>query len=100
MTDAPHPSGPALPALDMLPEHTRYQDTGCVMAPACLRCHLPICIYDDPRGLRGATQQERDADIARRLAGGEHSDALAREYGISRRQVFRILRRLRVEPAE
>lgn len=75
----------------------KFADIGCVMAPSCLSCHLAICIYEDPRGPRGAQHRGRDAEVARRCRDGWAPDAIAARYQISRRQVYRILRRLRDE---
>ncbi len=75
----------------------KFEDRGCVMAPSCLSCHLPICIYEDPRGPRGAQQRNRDAEVARRFREGWGIAAIAARYQLSQRQVFRILRRLQDE---
>ena len=34
---------PRAPLQDSLPEAHHYQDDGCDLAPACLRCPLPRC---------------------------------------------------------
>lgn len=35
--------------IDVAP-HKMYPDRGCDLAPACLKCPLPVCRYDMPRG--------------------------------------------------
>ncbi len=47
-------AGGVLPRVrrDALPEHADYRDTGCDLAPSCLRCPLRRCRYDEPRAVR------------------------------------------------
>lgn len=76
---------------DTLPEHAEYRDTGCDLAPSCLRCPFARCRYDEPPARRIA-QHARDREIA--LLRRKHNapiHLLAQTYGVSRRQVFRIL---------
>lgn len=80
---------------DRLPELTHYRDDGCAVWRACLSCPLTRCIYDEPRGGRGAGNRLRDIEIARRAREGWSVDALAARYGVTRRHIFRILRRER-----
>ncbi len=84
---------------DALPEHTDYTDTGCDLAPSCLSCPLPRCRYDTPGGLAAMLRSTRDAAIAdavrrRRLP----IDDVAQMFGLSRRSVFRALRRAETQP--
>ena len=79
---------------DTLPEDTEYRDTGCSLAPSCLACPLPQCRYDEPRSARRLGNHARDREIA--LLRRRHAapvEALAATYGITTRQVYRILRR-------
>ena len=78
---------------DALPEHLEYQDGGCDLAPSCLRCPLVRCRYDEPGGARKLLQSSRDLAVQQRREEGEGVDALAAEFAISRRSVFRILAR-------
>lgn len=83
----------ALVRCDKLPEATDYVDTGCELSPSCLRCPLPHCKYDVPRTSRRLAHSARDRDIV--LLRRRHAvpvEMIAVTYGISRRQVFRILR--------
>ena len=78
---------------DALPEHLEYRDGGCDLAPNCLRCPLVRCRYDEPGGARKLLQEPRDEAVLRRREEGVAIDAVAREFGLSRRSVFRILAR-------
>jgi hypothetical protein len=79
---------------DALPEFTRYHDEGCDLYASCLTCPLPRCRYDAPGGARAIFNLTRDREIlGLRRRQGLSVDMLARRYGVSRRTVFRILRR-------
>lgn len=96
-TEPRHPNGRKV-RIDALPEYLEYRDSGCEVAPSCLRCPLVRCRYDEPGGVRSLLQTTRDEAVRRRRAEGVGIDALAREFGISRRSVFRILARGRAAP--
>ncbi len=89
--DTPFP----LPArIDALPEYTEYADSGCDLYPSCLACPLPRCRYDDPGGAAAMLRGGRDATILRLAARGDVSvERLAEMFGLSRRTIFRVLRR-------
>ena len=79
---------------DALPENLEYADSGCDLWDHCLTCPLPRCRYDEPGGARQLFLRERDREIARLYRGdGVSIDVLARRFSISRRSVFRSLRR-------
>ena len=78
---------------DALPEHLDYRDGGCDLSPTCLRCPLVRCRYDEPGGARKLLQSTRDLVVQQRREEGAGVDALAEEFAISRRSVFRILAR-------
>jgi len=80
---------------DALPEHLDYADAGCDLASYCLRCPLLRCRYDEPGGARRLQQLSRDVAVQTRRQEGVGIDALAVEFGISRRSVFRSLARRR-----
>ena len=82
---------------DALPEHLHYRDGGCELSPSCLRCPLVRCRYDEPGGARKLQQLSRDAAVQVRRQEGVGIDALAAEFAISRRSVFRSLARGRAE---
>jgi hypothetical protein len=77
---------------DALPEHMSYQDTGCEVAPSCLRCPLARCQYERGGGRR-LRASERDHHLLRVYRRGASIDSLALAYGLSRRSFFRILAR-------
>jgi predicted DNA-binding transcriptional regulator YafY len=79
---------------DALPENVRYRDEGCDLSPSCLNCRLPVCRYDHPAGTRRLRTLGRDEEIVRlRRRDRLPIDILARRFHVSRRTVFRILRR-------
>ncbi len=79
---------------DTLPENVRYRDEGCDLSPSCLNCRLPVCRYDSPSGARRLRTLDRDREIVRLRRGDRLPiDALADRFHVSRRTVFRILRR-------
>jgi hypothetical protein len=79
---------------DTLPDYAEYRDTGCELAPSCLRCPFARCQYDVGGGVRRHMLDRRDREIAL-LRRRHHApiDMLAGTYGVSRRTIFRILRR-------
>ena len=83
---------------DALPENTPYADTGCDIHPSCLTCPLVRCRYDEPGGARKILSEGRDRDIVALSRGGSLSIAeIAQTFAISRRTVFRVLARSKVE---
>ncbi len=98
MTNADEPSAnldQAPPVCrDALPENVGYRDEGCDLSPSCLNCRLPVCRYDRPGGTRRLRTLDRDEEIVRlRRRERLPIDDLARRFHLSRRTVFRILRR-------
>jgi len=69
---------------------TAYTDTGCRLAPSCLRCPIPDgCVYD-----YGVTPTEllalaRDLAIRRRLDAGDPAQRVAAAFGVSQRSAYR-----------
>jgi hypothetical protein len=83
---------------DALPEHADYRDTGCDLAPSCLRCPFEQCKYDLKRSERTPSTLARDREIVllrQKYRAPIHM--LCQTYGLSRRSVFRILRAAREE---
>lgn len=79
---------------DALPEHTEYRDTGCEVAPSCFACPLPRCRYDTPGGLAAMVRTSRDAAIADAVRRRKLPiDDVAEMFGLSRRSIYRALRR-------
>ena len=84
------------PRSDALPEHTDFMDGGCDLYPSCLECPLPKCRYEEPGGAAAMLRTGRDDRILY-LAGEEglSIDRLAEMFGLSRRTIFRVLRKAR-----
>ncbi len=76
---------------DALPEHIGYDDGGCELAPSCLRCPLEVCRYDQKGGARRLLETARNGTLLRFYEEGSSIDALAAQYRLTRRSVFRIL---------
>ncbi len=80
--------------LDLTPEYCRYRDEGCELAGSCLKCPLPQCIYDQPRGRQCWLKKARDREMTRRfVTSGEGVKELALEFGVSQRTVQRALKK-------
>ena len=78
-------------ARDRVPERTHFRDTGCDVAPACLRCPLPVCRYDAPaRGVVRAA--DRRARVQELTVAGLTAVEIGRALGITQRSVLRIRR--------
>ena len=77
------------PRADALPEHMRFQDDGCEVAPSCLSCPLPKCRYELHSGLHSIRAALRREEVARLRRLGLGPDEIAMRLGISRRSVFR-----------
>jgi AraC-like DNA-binding protein len=85
---------------DDLPENCHYCDRGCRLAPSCLNCPLPQCVYDAPAP-QYLLKQQRNAQIVQLYTAGEGSiRELAQRYGLSVRSVQRIVKKSRESTAE
>lgn len=73
------------------PEDRTFRDTGCSVAPSCLRCPLPVCRYDTatsrPSRTPGRNQRVRELTEA-----GLTAVEIGKALGITKRSVFRIRR--------
>ena len=79
---------------DALPEHGDFRDSGCDLYASCLRCPLPQCRYEVSGGATALLRSGRDASIlAAAGRSGTTVDDLARNFGLSRRTIFRVLER-------
>lgn len=76
-----------------LPENTSYADTGCELAPSCLKCPLHLCKYDDPEWGKAASIARRDIDIVNKHKMGMKAAKIATEVDASIRTVYRVLQR-------
>ena len=79
---------------DDLPEHCRYSDEGCELAPSCLACPFPQCADDIPGGRHALLLGRRDNEIAHLYHDQRLTiEQLAGAFRISRRTVQRVLKR-------
>jgi hypothetical protein len=72
---------------DALPEYAEYRDEGCSVASACLSCPLLRCQHDERR----RRNVERNAAIVELRRSGMPIDRIAKNFGVGRRTVFRVL---------
>ena len=77
---------------DVLPEYYRYHDDGCDLSPSCLNCPFSQCRYDEP-GRRQKRKELRNREMLRLLEEGKGIKELAQCFGVSKRTVYRIMRR-------
>jgi DNA-binding CsgD family transcriptional regulator len=78
--------------LDLLPEETDWRDEGCALFASCLRCPLPRCVEEEPRGqqrLRLAMRNQRIVELRR---SGKSVKEIADLFGVSQRTVQRALK--------
>jgi hypothetical protein len=90
-------AGSAAALDDPLPEETLYEDTGCAIAPSCLRCPLPRCIFDRPGSPGERRRRRRDHLIRALLVRGWNPTQIAARFGLSASQVRRIRAAMRAE---
>lgn len=80
---------------DALPEHKDFRDTGCESHPRCLDCPFSSCRFDVLGGVAAMQRRERDARIRERIQAGADIDTVAAEFGLSRRNIYRITKESR-----
>ena len=78
---------------DDLPEYCQYRDDGCELASSCLNCPFSRCVYDEPGGVSQRRKSLRNDEVLRLHRAGMRPQELARSYGVSRRTIYRVLRR-------
>ena len=81
------------------PIEPRYNphDDGCEIAKSCLDCPLPECVYDNPAGVQKARKIMADQPIIQALKEGQHPREIARTFGCTERNVYRI-KKEKMEP--
>ena len=79
--------------IDLPPEFCHYQDEGCEVGRSCLRCRLPVCVFDEPGGQRRWLKKKRNSEIVRLAGKGESVKELARGFGLSPRTIQRALKK-------
>ncbi len=79
--------------LDLRPEFCRYRDEGCQLAPSCLNCPLPQCVYDGRGGAQHILKLWRAKEMARLFINeGRKVRELAQVFDVSERTVQRALK--------
>ena len=81
----------AVSGWDRPPELTHYRDEGCRFWSACLSCPFTRCLFEEPGGARRALNAARDGEIRRLFAAGEPAVAIAEQFGVTRRTIYRVL---------
>jgi DNA invertase Pin-like site-specific DNA recombinase len=69
------------------------RDKGCDLFPSCLNCPLPKCVEENSKERRQVKLKARDKGIVELRQKGIPIEIIAKRYSISRRMVFRILKR-------
>lgn len=82
--------------IDVRPEEMAYRDDGCDVAPACLRCPLPACKYDDPYLLRRGKKLRRDLTVMAARSEGLTVAKLAERFNVAERTIYRVIARARL----
>ena len=73
-----------------------YQDIGCRLAPKCLECPFPECFDGKPSKVRAYAKRQENRQIAGLIAAnGWQVKEAALELGVSVRQTYRILARVK-----
>lgn len=75
-----------------LPENQTYIDTGCELAPSCLKCPMAMCKYDEPNRRRRRRNVMRDQEIVRLRSKGLRVTEIAKICKTSDRTVYRVIR--------
>ena len=75
-------------------EHGRRGE-GCDLFPSCLDCSLPNCRYDEAGGAQRRIRNLRDREVLKlHHSGGMSIKELANRFDLSKRTVYRIIRRI------
>lgn len=74
---------------DAYPEDYEYTDTGCDLAPSCLRCPFERCRFDTPPEV--LTREKRIQKERQMRAQGMSDREIAAVLGLSRRTIVRDL---------
>jgi len=77
--------------------HNVYADNGCLNVREfgydgpCLECPLETCLEDIPTNIRQMKAAPRNTGIKHDVAAGMSHEAICSKYGLTRRQIQRIL---------
>ena len=81
------------PRFGSLPEDVEYRDDGCQYHPRCLTCPFSRCVRHEigtASEVLAFLNEPRNETIRALRAAGVPVEALTRDFGVSRRTVFRI----------
>lgn len=85
---------------DAFADNQHWLDTGCYVSPSCLSCPLPQCIHDVPGGMKTILLNSRNDEIIFLHERGHTAESISEKIGISRRSIFRVLRKRRPDSNE
>jgi DNA-binding CsgD family transcriptional regulator len=77
--------------LDLLPEQIDWRDEGCAVFASCLRCPLPRCLEEEPRGQQRLRLAARNQRMVELRSSGKSVKEIADLFGVSQRTVQRAL---------
>ncbi len=67
-----------------------YRDTGCELAPSCLRCPYEVCQHDVPGGAAALRRRERWRALRAEVEAGVPVEVVCVQYGVSHKTVQRV----------
>ena len=68
-------------------------DTGCELAPSCLNCPFPKCVYEKGGGKQFVKKAQRDETMMRLFNEGMTMEKIAKKFNVHIRTVGRALGR-------
>ena len=72
------------------PDSREDEDTGCILAPACLSCPFPICKHDSPT--QGPKHYIRNMSIRAHVRDdGWEIERVAEKFNLTKRSVERVM---------
>jgi len=84
--------------------HYDYEDTGCIISSACLRCPLPICKHDDrawyDKYLKLSKHRNAIVELRKCIDEGKITGGImkiAKNHGITSRTMWRLKKKLETE---
>ena len=73
--------------------HTGYVDSGCGWHPSCLQCPEVLCRYDVEKEPSPEVRSRDERIVYAAHFEGLTHESMARRFGLSRRQIIRIVKR-------
>ena len=75
----------------------KHEACGCEASTCCLECPLLVCKYDDPVKFHAEKKADKKTLIWNRLQEGATIDSLTHTFGLSKRQIDRLLKEMKDE---